>query len=435
MGQAAGWYRDPFHREQERYWDGHVWTQGTRPAGGDGDVAAATTTTDEGHEGGRTGRTEPSDPGDPGDPGDAADHADAPRTPPGAAPAPGSASRPVSWTPSFAPLGAPVRPAVTAPAAGQATPDLGHGGAHRRRHRRRAPFVVSAAAVVLLVAGLSAVFAIGGGVGTSGEASAAEAVDTAVTQTINANSADVSMSMSASTTGLQESLTGSGAFDFAQKSGTMTMTIPVDGQQYSEQEILDNSTIYVNISGLDTGLAPSVPWVSIPAESDNSPTDISTLDATALLHQLQSAGGSVTSIGQTFYDSTEVTEYETTLPASALESSMGALPSSAGKELGLDLPDMTIDVYVTADKLLKAVVVPSYSFDIAGTTLSMSMTVSFSNYGTPVNVTPPPADQVMPFQQFLGSLGNSGSTGNTGGTGSSGNSGNSGNSGCGCSNV
>jgi hypothetical protein len=162
----------------------------------------------------------------------------------------------------------------------------------------------------------------------------------------------------------------------------------------------------------------------MPEDKSASATNVSTLDATAILHQLQSVGGSVTSLGQTGYNGTPVTEYQATLPPSALESGMGALPSSSGQNTGgLDLPDMTIDIYVTQDNLLNALVVPTYSFDIVGQTVSVQMTMTFSNYGTTVNATPPPADQVQPFQDFLGGLGNSGSTGNTG------------SSGCGCSNA
>lgn len=303
---------------------------------------------------------------------------------------------------------------------------------------------VSAAVFVLIVVGVSAALALGGGGGGgSGQASAAEAVVTAATQTINAHSADLSMSMTASTTGLDESLSATGSFDFTQKTGTLNVTIPDAGSQYSEQEILDGSTIYVNVSGLCSCLglaAPSKPWVSMPEDqSDTSPTDVTTLDPNVLLHQLQSVGGSVTALGQTGYDGGPATEYQATLPPSALESSMGALPSSSGKSMsGVDMPVMTVDIYVTQDDLLKALVVPTYSFDIFGQTLSMQMTLAFSNYGTAVTATPPPADQVQTFQEFVGGLGNSGSTGNTGNSGifgNSGSTGNTGSSGCGCSNV
>jgi hypothetical protein len=147
----------------------------------------------------------------------------------------------------------------------------------------------------------------------------------------------------------------------------------------------------------------------------------------------------VTPLGQTGYDGGPATEYQATLPPSALESGMGALPSSSGQSMdGVDMPDMTIDIYVTQDDLLKALVVPTYSFDIFGQTMSVQMTLTFSNYGTVVTVTPPPADQVQTFQEFVGGLGNSGSTGNTGNSGVFGNSGSTGNtgiSGCGCPNA
>ena len=44
----------------------------------------------------------------------------------------------------------------------------------------------------------------------------------------------------------------------------MTMTIPVGGKQHTEQAIYDGSTVYVNIGGLSSGLAPGKQWVSVP---------------------------------------------------------------------------------------------------------------------------------------------------------------------------
>jgi hypothetical protein len=118
-----------------------------------------------------------------------------------------------------------------------------------------------------------------------------------------------------------------------------------------------------------------------------------------------------------------VTEYAATLPSSALMGDIGKLPSSLQQGVaGLNLPDMHMNIYVTQDNLLKALSVPSYSVSVSGATLSMDMTLVLSNYGTPVTVTPPPADQVQPLSQFgggLGGLGNSGTTGSTGNSGSS----------------
>jgi Protein of unknown function (DUF2510) len=394
VSQEAGWYRDPFHRGQERYWDGRMWTQGTR-AEGEGNHGAATT----------EGAVVPTSTSTSTSSGvSAADQADARL----AAAFAGAASAPpsdVAAEPSFAPLGGPMQPAAG-----------GEGPHHAPRGRRGRNIVlgVAAAALVLVAGGVSTAVLLGG----SGNASAQEAVANAATQT-TAQSADMSMSIGVGILGVHENVTASGAFDFAQKLGTMTMTIPVNGQQYTSQEIVDGSTVYVNVGGLGGGLAPSKPWVAIPASQLNSSSNgLGTLDPTAMLHQLESAGGTVSSLGPTTYDGTSVTEYAATLPASALMGDIGKLPASLQQGVsGLHLPDMHMDIYVTQDNLLKALSVPSYSVSVGGQTLSMDMTMVLSNYGVPVNVTPPPADQVEPLSQLgggLGGLGNSGSTGNSG---------------------
>jgi outer membrane lipoprotein-sorting protein len=395
VSQAAGWYRDPFHRGQERYYDGRVWTQGTRPEvlevpeGAVGPDASG----DE-----QPARSVAAD--------TAMERLSAALGEPAAA----------AEAPSFAPLGARVGPGATALSGqgGWGPPTMDASGPHRPKRDRRGRNVmlgVAAAALLLVAGGVSAAVVLGG----SGNASAEEAVANAATQT-NAQSADMSMSINMSFLGMQENLTANGAFDFAHKLGTMTMTIPVNGTQYTEQEILDGSTVYVNTSGLGSGLAPSKPWVSENVgQLGNSASGLGTLDPTALLQQLQSTGGTVTSLGATTYDGTAVTEYSATLPSSAMMGAIGKLPSSLQKGVsGLNLPDMHMNVYVTQDGLLKALAVPTYAVSFAGQSLSIGMTMVLSNYGTTVNVTPPPADQVEPLPPLPGGLGNSGSTGNSG---------------------
>ena len=256
---------------------------------------------------------------------------------------------------------------------------------------------IAAAALVLVAGGVSTAVVLGG----SGNASAQEAVATAAAQTMNSQSADMSMSIDVSILGMHENVSANGAMDFAHKVGTMTMTIPVNGQQYTEQEIIDGSTVYVNIGGLGGGLAPAKPWVSENVGQLGNSSGLNTLDPTSMLQQLQTAGGTVTSLGQTTYDGTSVTEYAATLPASAMMGEIGKLPSSLQQGVsGLNLPDMHMNIYVTQDHLLKALSVPSYSVSFSGQTMSMDMTMVLSNYGIPVNVTPPPADQVEPLSQL-----------------------------------
>jgi hypothetical protein len=334
---------------------------------------------------------------------------------------------PPTDTPSFAPLGAPVPP-VVAPAflpSGWAPPTT-TAQTGRRNQRRLATLGVAAAALILVAGGVTAALVLG----QSGNASAEEAVATAATQTLNAQSADMSISMDMSFMSFHETITGTGAFDYPSHTGTMTMTLPLGGTQHTEQAIYDGTTIYVNVGDLAPGLPAGKQWISEDLSQLESATGglggvNSFGDPAAMLQRLQSVGGTVTSLGPTTYDGTPVSEYTATLPASVLEGEIGQLPASVQKDMsGVNIPDIKMDVYITHDNLLKAMHMPM-SFSEDGQSVSMDMTMSFSNYGTPVTVTPPPAGEVEPLGQFPGDLG----LGNTGSTGNTGNSANSGNTG------
>jgi Protein of unknown function (DUF2510) len=390
VSQAAGWYRDPFLRDQERYFDGRVWTQGVRPVGSVGPGAAL----------------------------DAPGGGTAPGTPP--------------TSPMFSSPLSPLSP-LSWPSP--------------KRHRRGV-VVGSIAAAVLVVgalAGVGASFVFG----QHDKAAATDAVTTAATNTLAARSADMSMTLQVSVLDHDETITGNGAFDFADQSGTFTVSLPgASGQQLSEQILYDGQTVYVNVGsllgslgGLGSSVTQGKQWVSIDASQFGSGSASSLgggLDTfgnpAAMLQQLQSEGGTVTSLGPTTYDGTAVTEYSVALPQSDIEKGIGQLPSSVQHALsGVTPPNIDAKVYVASGNLLKGIDLP-LSFSLAGQTMSEDMTMVFSNFGTPVSVTPPPASEVIPFSQFAGGLGSSGSgsgSGNLGNTGNSGALGNSGNTGSG----
>ncbi len=208
----------------------------------------------------------------------------------------------------------------------------------------------------------------------------------------------------------------------------MTVNYPVGGTQITEQAIYDGSTIYVNLGSMFGGLTQGKQWVSADlsqfGSSGNAASGLNAFgDPAGMLQQLQSIGGTVTSLGPTTYEGTSVTQYAVSIPPSALLHQMGSLSPSEQQGLsGVNLPTITADVYITGDGLLKAMHMPM-SFSADGQSVSMDLTMSFSNYGTPVTVTAPPASEVIPLSQLGSSLGgglsagNSGSTGNTGNTG------------------
>ena len=415
MGREAGWYEDLFYQDQERYWDGKVWTMHARPVGS----------------------------GDP--------------TPPPGFVAPtletsAALTRPTSPVPSTR-----WGPSPGDPNSAHALFTPGSGAPPKRRWTTVATAVAAAALVVGGPVGVGTLVVFG----EHGTAAASEAVSQAVTQSLNEKSADVTLDMSLSMGDMNEHMTGSGAFDFGDKTGSFTMNIPegdVPGQattQLDEQLIMDGSTVYVGLPSMINQVMPGKSWISLDLSQYTSGAGGlssgagSFEDPTAFLRQLQSNGATVTSLGPTTFGGSAVTEYSVTIPTSTLEPDLwglGGTGSGASGDTGLSSslqkmtagmlpPTVTEKVYITDANLLKGVDVP-LSLSLLGKSMSEDMTVTYSNYGVPVTVTPPPADQVATLQQFESAAGASDGSGGLGNSGNTANTGNTGNSGqCGCAAV
>ena len=381
MNQPAGWYTDPFNQEQERFWDGKVWTMHDRPPG------SADQTPPSGFQ-----AASPSSPGAPG-----------PR-----------------------PAG-PTSVGDLTMFDGQSFTTSVPPQAHRRT------MLLSAVAVRVLVVGgvgIAAYVVLGG----HNSAAASEAVAKAVTQSLNEQTADISLDADVSTAGLNEHITATGAFNLATHSGTMTITLPDGGPQSSEQVIEDGSTVYVSMPTVLGALLPGKGWVSADASTLASGdsglgSDLNGMDdPSAMLHQLQNQGDPVASLGPSTFEGTSVNEYSVTIPLSRLENDLGQLPADDRQLASGTLPSsITEKVYIDDTGLLRGVVVP-ISISLDDHSLSETVQMSYSNYGTPVTVTPPPANEVATLQQFEAAAGQSGASG-LGGFGDTGDSGNTGNTG------
>jgi Protein of unknown function (DUF2510) len=375
MNQPAGWCADPFNREQERYWDGKVWTAHVRPTGAAYDApppgletAVPTGTTTHGQA--------------------------------SAIPAGGASPAVTAWSPAAHAL--PASPP-----------------------HRRAMVLSAIATAVLVVGGVGAYLVLG----DHHSAAASEAIAKAVTQSLNEQTADMSLDVQISAAGMSEHVTGNGAFDFSARSGTITVNVPSGNEQITEQVIEDSSTVYVSIPSQFGQLLSGKSWVSVDASTFASGNDDGLgsgfngiEDPAALLHQLQSQGDPVDSLGPTTYDSTSVSGYSVTIPLSQLEKDLGQLPADDRQLASGLLPSsITEKVYIDSNGLLRGVVVP-ISFSLAGHTLSETVQMSYSNYGTPVSVTAPPANEVVTLQQLEAAAGSSGGGGLGGlGTGNTGN--------------
>ena len=397
MNREPGWYRDPYFRNRERYWDGAAWSEQTRdPAGGTrpGLPAAGATS------GASTGST-----------GSVAPPAQ-PARPPADTPPPTGSGAPAVEGERPVPLGV-----ITA--SGPPTAAKGRGGLGGRRG-----IVVAVVAVVVLFgAGVGFILAGGNGGSNSGNSgdsggggggatASAVGVTGAVKKTLHAGTVDAAVLVTVSSAGgssLQQILSGTGAFQLKDDTGTMSLNVPgAPASEASTQLVFVGPTVYVYLGAQLSALIPGKTWISAtPAElgspSSGLTSGISAFEQllgnpVALVQQLNAGSTRFTALGVSTLDGTRVQGYVVKLTPSgssaAGASSLGTV--TAGAHAGENL-------YVASNGQVKAIVIP-VEVSSNGETFRESIHIVFSHYGHPVTVTPPPPSEVATLAQYQAAL-------------------------------
>jgi hypothetical protein len=167
--------------------------------------------------------------------------------------------------------------------------------------------------------------------------------------------------------------------------------------------------IYLRSPVFTQMLGASTPWIKIdPATVPGMAGQLGSLtggqsDPTGSLTMLWGLVD-VKVVGVETVDGTEATHYRATfdlskaleqIPAAHREALQQAIDGMEQQTGGQDLTDMPIDIWVDADGYLKQL---KYLFEIpkaaTGHGGSFGMTMTLSNVGDPVDIQPPPADQV-----------------------------------------
>jgi hypothetical protein len=261
--------------------------------------------------------------------------------------------------------------------------------------------VASAVAVVALVVGVLVAT-----IGSTPNADAA--VITAINLAMGQKTAHVNVTGTMAIAGQTEQLTGSGGFDFAANAEQMNLNVQTAGQTVGLQVVSLGGSIYEEIPGLSQ-LAPDKDWVSLDVSSLQQTADRNAAsqlggNPIATLHALAQQGNAVTVLGPSVIDGTSVQGYSVTMD-----------PAVAKQELARsDLPDwmkkaastVTIGnasqtVYLDgAGNLVRLGSTVDESAGRAGS-LKFQESMDFSDYGTPVSISGPPADEVIPISQYL----------------------------------
>lgn len=249
-----------------------------------------------------------------------------------------------------------------------------------------------------------------------------QAIEAAYTSTTAASTAKISIDMAISGSqlnGQKIDFSGSGVMDFAHKQGDMTMNIL---GMSAEIRYLDGVEYMHLPSGL--GNSGGKPWMKIDlneltkaglGKSMDQLTSSTPTDPSQMLSYLRGLGSDIVDDGPATIDGTPTTHYSATMnldtfakqenisadKIAQLRQALGG--NTVPMQLWLDgqnrLRQMSYDEKINAGAI---------TGDASGAgsgTVDMAMTMNLSDFGVPVTVTAPPADQT---EDAVNALGNGG---------------------------
>ncbi len=220
-------------------------------------------------------------------------------------------------------------------------------------------------------------------------------------------------------------VTGEGAFDYVGRQGAFTMNIPpVAGMKLGQIEAVSTgSVLYQKFPPQLASALGGKPWVKIDLNQlgqaagvdFNSISQASSGDPTQALQFLRGSGADMVEVGQEQVRGEAVTHYRGTVDvnkaAAAAPPEQQQTYQKLAQIFGQPLP---VEVWIDGEERLRKM---TYSVDLAKLELppqatagqkptgTYSFTVELFDFGTPVSVTVPPADQVTDFAQLLAAAG------------------------------
>ncbi len=281
------------------------------------------------------------------------------------------------------------------------------GNASGRRSKTPLAVALSIAAVVVLVVGGVVVF--------GGSKSASAQVVDAVNSTLNNGTAHVTVSISGTAQATTLTGTGSGSIDFTNDAMELHLTMSVAGQQVPADAVYLGGVLYESVPGLST-VIPGKSWLAIDfsalqqAAAKNPGAEGLSSDPAVMLQMLAQQGNQVVALGPSTVDGAAVSGYRVTVNPSSVAQELKKtnLPSWMQQAVsGLKVRTVALKVFVDHAGLLR-----SFDTQVVESTSTGSArfdeSLDFSDYGAPVDVHAPPADQVESYQQLLQAAGSPG---------------------------
>ena len=265
--------------------------------------------------------------------------------------------------------------------------------------------VTALAFLVPLLAGCGATASV------SGEASA-DMLAAAVDKTTNADSSRMSFRVNVDAAGESSDLKGEGVFDYRRNAGQMTMDLSALDEGMEELEfIVDGDVIYVR--GFEDEAPPGKSWMKVDMSTVQGAAQFGELSRmnspAAELQYLRAASKSVEKEALEKVRGVETTRYHTVIDLSRLvtEAAEGAPPrlrkqvrqEAKGLIAESGIEELPTDVWIDADGLLRKMTM-DFSFEAEGEKVRMQSTVELFDFGVPVRVSHPPANETFDMTEF-----------------------------------
>jgi hypothetical protein len=239
--------------------------------------------------------------------------------------------------------------------------------------------------------------------------------------TIGQKTSDVSLTIKENVEGQSISITASGAFDYGDNAGHLTLNINAGSGTETLQEVLSNGQAYVELPSSDQSLLGGKPWIAVPVGGAGS-SGLSGESPTSALSLLETNASGVIKVGSATIDGVTTTEYRAKVnPNKASANASPQLRKYLHQALSQfsGLHSLPIQVWIDGQDRIRQIketvtLKPNVGSAAASAgAVHVATTVNLSNYGVPVTVTVPPPDQVSHeslSQLGAGASGGSGST-------------------------
>jgi len=188
------------------------------------------------------------------------------------------------------------------------------------------------------------------------------------------------------------SLHGNGQVDFATNAFAFNLSYSSSSRAFTvtENAILVGGNLYFRVTANGYSL-PRVPggrrWLEVPV-GQSGPQDTAESDPASLLRLLEKKGARVTSLGTMSIDGRSCRGYDVTPASDALQ---GAAPVTL--RIWLD-PQWQLACQMTIKVQIEAASAGSFG-------VSAQMLMSFTDYGEPVTIAPPPPSDTVSPQKAL----------------------------------